>query len=125
MLAYEDLAEALVQAVPELRIPYETEKKYWRGEKPPQHVVFGNIVPPFLASELQGGERKDVLHRAFSFFEAMADDPDQLVREVVQQEVLASLCGSSAWKARAKRFIGPRSTALMNEYCDSYHRPHD
>jgi hypothetical protein len=125
MLAYDDLSEALIRAVPELQMTYEIERKAWRGQKPGQHVMFGNIVPPFLASELQGLRRRVVLNRAFSFFENMANDPDVLVQEVVQQEVLASLCGRAEWKARAKRFIGPRSAALMREYCDSYHRPHE
>ena len=125
MLAYDDLSEALIRAVPELRMPYEIERKAWRGEKPGQHVMFGNIVPPFLASELQDLRRRDVLKRAFSFFEDMANDPDVLVQEVVQQEVLASLCGQAEWKARAKPYIGPGFAALMREYCDSYHHPHE
>jgi hypothetical protein len=125
MVTYDDLSEALIRAVPELRVPYEIEKKTWRGEKSPQHVMFGNIVPQFLEAELQQGQRKDVLQRAFSFFEKMASHPDVLVQEVVQQEVLACLCGDAPWKARATPFIGSRSATLMREYCDSYHQPHE
>jgi hypothetical protein len=100
MVAYDELSEALILAVPELRVPYEIEKKTWRGEKPPQHVIFGNIVPPFLEAELQQGQRKDVLQRVFSYLEDMASHPYVLVQEVVQQEVLvpsaATLLGSPA-----------------------------
>lgn len=125
MVTYENLSEALIRAVPELRVPYEIERKAWRGEKPPQHVMFGNIVPPFLAEEFQRGRRKTVLRRAFAFFESMATHSDTSVQEVVQQEVFANLCGNAPWKSRVTPYLGPRSAVLLREYCDSYHRPHE
>ena len=83
MVTCDNLSEALIRAVPELRVPYEIEKKAWRDEKSPPHVMFGNIVPPFLEAELQRGQRKDVLQRAFTFLEDMASHPDVLVQEGV------------------------------------------
>ena len=119
---YDQLTAELARALPELRVPVETEKRWWKGETPGQHVLFGDILSPFLTQELERGDRPEVLSRAFSFVEQLARDPDVLVREVVQQSVLADLCGEQPWSARLARVLGPESKRLMVEYCDAYHR---
>ena len=72
---YDQLSAELGRVVPELRIPVETEKRWWKGETPGQHVVFGNILPPFLIEELQSDDRPELLARAFSFLEELGQKP--------------------------------------------------
>jgi hypothetical protein len=122
MVTYNRLTAELARVLPELRIPVETEKRWWKGEAPGQHVVFGNILLPFLVQELERGDRPEVLSRAFSFLENLARNPDVLVREVVQQSVLAGLCGEQPWSSQLAKVLGPESKRLMIDYCDAYDR---
>ena len=120
MLVYEHLPAALVRAVPELRVPFEQEKRWWGKEPPPPHVVFGNLLSPFLAAELARGSRPEVLARLFAFVEELAQHPDVRIREVAQQSVLADICGERVGKL--EKLIGIRSRELMEEYCSAYHQ---
>jgi hypothetical protein len=124
MVQYGQLTAELARAVPELRIPVESEKRWWKGETPPQHVVFGNLLSAFLVEELQRGGRPEVLARAFAFLEEMAGSPDVLVREVAQQSVLSELCGDQEWSDTLAKLLGSESKRLMLEYCDAYHLDH-
>jgi hypothetical protein len=122
MIMYDQLTAELGRVLPELRIPVETEKRWWSGETPGQHVVFGNVLLPFLIEELERGDRPEVLSRAFSFLEDLARNPDVLVREVVQQSVLAGLCGEQPWSGRLGKVLGPESKRLLSSYCDAHDR---
>jgi hypothetical protein len=123
-LTYRRLNEALIEAVPELRVPYEAERRLWRDAQPGPHVVYADILGRFLVAELESGARKKLLRRIFAFLEDLAMHPDVQVQEVVQQEVCADLCGYQPWGARRDKYIQPRTLTLMQEYCDHYHRPH-
>ena len=124
MLEYDRLSEQLIKVVPEIRIPYETELRVWRTDVPGQHIIFGDLLAPFLVAELERGKRKKLLRRIFDLLEEMATDPDVLVQEVAQQAVLSNLCGQQPWSSRLDRYLGPRSRALMLEYCDGFHKRH-
>ena len=124
MVRYDQLTATLARAVPELRIPVETEKRWWKGETPGQHVVFGDILSPFLVAELERGDRPELLTRIFALLEEMARSEDVLVQEVAQQSVLSDLCGDQPWSKLLNRYLGSESKRLMISYCDGYHRQH-
>jgi len=122
MLEYERLPVESVSLIPELRVPFEAERRWWSGEPPPPHVFFGDVFSTFLVGELQRGNRPELLKRLFGFVEDMANHPDARVQELVQQSVLANLCNEHLASMGLKRFLGPRSDELMQEYCGVWHK---
>jgi Lhr-like helicase len=119
-LAYPDLVEHLVEALPELRIPLEHELKWWKGERPGPHVVFENLLAPFLTTEFSVHNRPEVVGRALQFLEEMASDPDPEVQAVVQQSVLSGMCANPNIGNLLQR-NAPQAHALMREYCKAAH----
>src|SRR5262245_34679321 len=64
-ISYQDLSAALLAKVPEFRIPFEQLRRTYGGDKPGQHIVFGDIVSPFLEEHLKNREDREVLTRIF------------------------------------------------------------
>jgi hypothetical protein len=58
---YANVAEALVKAVPDLRAHYEEELRWWGDEKPGPHIIFGDVLNPYLIDLLDSGHHEDKL----------------------------------------------------------------
>ena len=122
MLEYERLPIESVGVIPELRIPLESERRWWSGEPIPPHVFFGDVFSGFLVSELGRDSRPELLKRLFAFVEELANHPDIRVQELVQQSVLANLCDGNVSGKQLKNLLGRRSNELMREYCGAWHK---
>lgn len=91
MIAYSELTQRLLEIVPELRPAYERELQSWAGSQPGQHVVFGDLLTPYLLSLLESGRDREVLERVFGFLEVLANHPEKIVQEVVALSVVERL----------------------------------
>src|SRR6266851_2547562 len=97
-LTYSQLNSSLLQAIPELRLPYERELRALKGEQPGPHILFGDVLAPYLIAQLQQNARAGIVTRILAFLEEMASSPDPLVREVVGQAVGEALWNSEVYE---------------------------
>lgn len=103
--------EALVRAVPELRGKYAEETDAW-GEEMGPHVIYGDVLNPYLTDLLQAGDdptAEEALGRIFAFLERMLGDPDPEVSNVAATTVAEHL-ESDPHLERARLFMGPMMT---------------
>lgn len=75
MLEYYRLPGEAIGVIPELRVPLESERRWWAGEPIPPDVFFGDVFSAFVVSELERDSRPELLKRLFDFVEEMANDP--------------------------------------------------
>lgn len=106
--------EALVSAAPELRRKYVEETEAW-GEEMGPHVIYGDVLNPYLTDLLQAGDdptAEEALGRIFVFLERMLGDPDPDFSEVVTITVAEHL-ESDPELERARLFMGPLMAEVM------------
>jgi len=118
VVAYSGLSQRLLEAVPELRIPYEQQLKVSSGEDPGAHIVFGDVLAPYLILLLESGQREDTVRRIFELLEELAVHPDVHVREVVAQAVVERLAEDKALLSVAGKYMGPRTLQFVREAGD-------
>ncbi len=114
-ITYDNLAEALVEVVPELQQKYEVERRWWRDVLPPPHIVYGDLLNPYIATLLSTGDQEEILRRIFEFLETLAKHEDQHVRDLVTVTVCEYLGGNKDLLAKARKYMGPSTRELSWE----------
>jgi hypothetical protein len=114
-LTYGTLASRLLDAVPELKSRYEAELRWWGEERPGPHIVYGDVLMPYLIPLLEAQGGAQTLERIFAFLELLARNEDLHVQEVLQMTVLERLGDSRQWLDRAREFMGERTLQLSHE----------
>jgi hypothetical protein len=112
---YEDMTDLLVARVPELRKEIDEIRDWWAPEVPGQHVVYGDVLTPYLERLLQTGEHEERLRYLFTFLEELAENPDVHVQEVVVVTILEYLLGHSHLLAKARELMAPNTLAMSYE----------
>lgn len=115
MLEYDQLVPTLLKTIPELKLPYKQQLKVSSGAERGPHIVFGDVLTPYLISLLESGERNDLVERIFAFLEELAMHPDELIQEVVAQSVCERLTDRKEWLARARKYMGPKTLAFVRQ----------
>jgi hypothetical protein len=106
-LSYERLNDEMVAAIPALKTAYRGEVDWWEHEPAPSHVLFGEILNPYLSDRLAAGG-DDSLAVAFGFLERMAGDIDPRVQDVLRDTVLEHIRDEpSDLRYRATQVMGP------------------
>lgn len=114
-IVWEKLGEKLPEAVPELAKKYDEMLKDWAPERPGAHVIYGDLLNPYLLSLLEVGEQDDQVRRIFRFIERLAGDPDPRVREVVQVTICERLGDNPKALDAAKSYMGDHTRRLSDE----------
>jgi len=112
---YDNLDQIMVEALPELRAAYEAEREGWEPGKPGAHIIYGDIVNPYLISLLDEGEQGELLHRIFDLLERMADSEDSRIQEVVAFTVCERLGDDKVWLAKARPYMGEATPRFSRE----------
>ncbi len=63
------MEEKLIEALPELRPKYSAMLECWGDKKPGQHIVYGDILNPYLKELLEKGYTSERLEVIFNFLE--------------------------------------------------------
>jgi hypothetical protein len=114
-LSYDNVVEALMEAVPELRATYEAECHQWGDEPPGPHVIFGDILNPYLV-DLLGSDRQDAkVHQVFQFLEPLANHEDVHMQELVAVTVCERLGDDPKILHRAHKYMGARTRQFSDE----------
>jgi len=114
-LSYGNLDKRLVEMIPELRVPYESERRWWKGEKPGQHIIVGDILTPFLRTLLDGGGKLETITRVFAYLEELASSQSKAIQEIVAFSVLEQLIDDQKIIDTARTYMGPRTLEILNE----------
>jgi hypothetical protein len=94
-LNYGNLSERLVKAVPALKSAYDKELEWWQGEWAGPHIIYGDILNPYLTAKLESHNKEDQaeLDRIFAFLEELATSEDVHIQEVLAYTVLEYFYG--------------------------------
>jgi hypothetical protein len=109
------LGEKLAEVVPELREKYESELRWWGEEKPGAHIIFGDVLNPFLVTLLDTIAKEKILRQIFEFLEELANHEDQRVQEVVAATVCEYLLHKKDWMTKARQYMGPQTLRLSRK----------
>jgi hypothetical protein len=117
-ITYGNLAEKLIEVVPELKPEYQKELEWWGEEEAGAHNIYGDLLNPYLISLLKSEPKskaqEEFLKRIFAFLEELANHDDPHVQEVVGATVLERLYGVGELQ-RARSYMGPRTLHMSRE----------
>jgi len=114
VIAYESLNEYSIQCLPELRQCCRQFLKDWPDEAPGPHIVYADVLSPWLEGLLQTPEEfEDVLKRAFDVLESLVTTGSQGILDVVGASVCEPLAAAGAID-RARAFMGPATRQLCD-----------
>ena len=111
---YEDVSVALTTHLQELREAYETEQQWWSGETPGPHVIYGNVLNPYIERLIEAGDEA-ALRRVFAFVELLSNSDDVRVQEVVAVTICERLGSDENRLMQAKRLMGPATRKISDE----------
>lgn len=122
-LKFENIGEKLVEVVPELRESYELELELWGTEQPGPHIIFGDLLNPYLISLLESPNQQ-ILKQIFTFLEQLANHEDIQVQEVVAVTVCERLGNNPEWLSKARQYMGKTTLRFSHEIEAFWGREH-
>ena len=114
-LNFSNMSDLLMEVAPELREEYERERQSWDTEEPGAHIIYGDLLTPYIITLLESGSRAEDLRRLFDFLEELAGHPDVHVQEVVAFSVVERLTDNAHWLDRAYEYMGPKTLQIVRE----------
>jgi hypothetical protein len=112
---YDNVVEALMEAVPELRVGYEAECRQGGDEPPGPHVIFGDVLNPYLLNLLSSDRQDAALRQVFQFLEHLANHEDIHIQELVAVTVCERLGDDLKILHRAYKYMGARTRQFSDE----------
>lgn len=117
-ITYDDMGAKLIERLPELRPKYSAMLEWWDDEKPGQHVVYGDILNPYLKELLEKGDPAERLEIIFDFLENMANSSDEGVRNVLYVTVLEYFLGDKERLKKMRSYMRPKTLEFSYEIED-------
>src|SRR5437867_337012 len=112
-MKYEEASRLLIEAIPELKSQYDAELEWWKDETPGPHIIFGDVLLPFVTKLIEVGESERLVRRIFAFIERMANSEDSRVRDLVGVSICEPLIDHRQILERARSFMGPKTRGIM------------
>lgn len=114
---YEQAGEKLVEFVPELEDVYQRELDSWGSERPGPHVLYEDILVPFINELLAstGDESDATLRRVFEFVERLATTADERLRDLVAVAICEPLVADHVRLGRARAYMGPATLRILKK----------
>jgi hypothetical protein len=111
---YDNIVPMLISSVPELAKAYEAEARWWGGETPGPHIVYGDVLNPYIDRSLD--DRDDAaLHRVFDLVETLAMSDDVHVQEVVAFTICEHLREDPRRLQLAERYMGVTTLRICHD----------
>jgi hypothetical protein len=120
-IAYGNLNSQLLERLPQLRERYTAVQQLWHDEEPGPHVVYGDVLVPYLIETLTEAPEDPGLTTAFEFLEELLARGDNSTRDVVGGSVLEDLYDAPAARANAGRHMGPFTRGLAEQIGKAWH----
>ena len=115
-IKYEKLSDELIKRFPTFKDKYDHILSYFKPDKPGPHVVYGDILNPYLTSLLENSDQnKYELQQIFDFLELLSNHEDLHIQEIVQMTILEYIGGKKELELEAKKFMGSKTKVLYDE----------
>jgi hypothetical protein len=113
-LNYDTVSDLLVAQLPALRSEYDELLKWWGDDKPGPHVVYGDLLIPFLEQAVRADDAA-TLATVFELVEVLAECSDARVRDIVNATICDFIVANEAVFARARLAMGPLTRRRCEE----------
>lgn len=113
-VSYESMSDALVQQLPELSGQYNELLGWWGDEKPAPHVVYGNVLNPYI-EQVTRSHDVDALSRAFKLIERLSVSSDTRVRDVVAATICDFIVSNRTIFNQTRLVMGPSTRRQCEE----------
>ena len=114
-LRYDDLNVWLIEQIPELEDAYKRETEWWGQETPGPHIIYGDVLTPYIIQLLESAQDTLATKRAFRVLETMLADQDIEVQAVAVVTVLERLVGNPVWLRLMEPFAGPLARGTVRD----------
>jgi|GEM_PF-780548 len=115
VMNYSTVDIELIREIPEIKPFYDEELESWDEEIPGQHIIFGNVLDPYLINLLEINEDKELLGRIFDFLEKMATCSYVKVQDVLGATVLERLGDDKTILKKAQEYMGKETKKMSYE----------
>ena len=114
-LRYGDLGTKLIEEIPELEGAYRELLKWWGEETPGPHIIYGDVLTPYIIRVLESGDEPAAITRAFELLETLIADEDVHVQEVAVVTVLERLQDNEEWVRLMRPHLGPLAKQAVRD----------
>jgi hypothetical protein len=111
---YDDLSAKLIDVLPELKERVDSLFREWGPDRPGQHVVYGDLLNPYVMALLDLGGPDETLQRIFAFLEELSNHPEERVQEVVGVTVCEALV-NRGYLTKAWPYMGKGTRRMVLE----------
>lgn len=106
------LNDLLFGRLPQLRDRYAGLLKSWGSEEPGPHVVYEDLLVPFMIEEFSKSIQQDSLKDAFDLLEELLASGDKDARDLIGASVLEALYEDPTSREGARARMGPHTRKL-------------
>jgi hypothetical protein len=115
-----DPIKLLAARIPALRAELDGLAREWGKELPGAHIVYGDVVVPYLRRLLQSSEASAEVAAVFALLEELLAREEQPLTDLVGASVLEGLNDDKAILSEARRHMGPRTLRLAQQVEDAW-----
>ena len=115
IITYETINRKLINEFPELNDGYRQEMEGWGNDDPGPHIIYGNILNPYIISLLKSDGNDEKLKNIFNFIETLAGAGDTHVQEVVAFTICEDLMDDRDLFSKASIYMGKTTLRFCNE----------
>ncbi|BCZ47995.1 hypothetical protein psyc5s11_40620 [Clostridium gelidum] len=113
---FDTVVEELIKEIPEVKPFYDMVLKQWHGEEPGPHIIFEDVLNPYLVNLLKINEDRELIIRIFNFLEKMATNDEFLVQNsLLEFTVLERLSKDDTILAKSKEYMGKETKSVCDE----------
>ncbi|MDQ0087494.1 hypothetical protein J2T12_000888 [Paenibacillus anaericanus] len=112
-MEYNNVVQIMLEAIPEITPMYEKELDWWDEILP--HIVFGDVLSPYIITLLRESNPEQTLEKVFDFLEQMAISSDERVQEVLAVTVLEQLGDDPLILEKARQYMGCETKKMSVE----------
>jgi len=113
-LTYEGLFDAVRTRCPGIEKPLFEEDDRWPDEVAPPHIVFADVVTPYLEQAVEDGDDARVLI-VIHLLEEMLQDPGSGMGGVVRDSVLEVMVARPEILSQVREKFGPLTSATLHD----------
>jgi hypothetical protein len=110
--------DTFAKAFPDVHKLSSEVSRDWYADRPPgPHIVFNESIGlPILDPMLEGSGTSDEMEAFFECVEAILQDADIDLENLINVEVLERLLCNELWLRRAEPYLGPLTATLLQEF---------
>ena len=78
----------MIEEIPEFEDAYRKSLDWWGEKTPGPHIVYGDVLTPYIIRVLESGDDPVAISKAFELLEALIADEDVHLQDVAVVAVL-------------------------------------